>query len=133
MRRKGEASSKRTGLYYETQAAAFLEKQGYQILERNFLCPAGEIDLIAKEGEYLCFVEVKYRSERETGTPEEGGRRKKAETHFQGSPVLSYEAWGLGDTTPCRFDVVGIRPEGIRVTKMHFHLKGELVYGNKMG
>ena len=41
MRRKGEASSKRTGLYYETQAAAFLEKQGYKILERNFRCSAG--------------------------------------------------------------------------------------------
>ena len=77
MRRKGEASSKRTGLYYETQAAVFLEKQGYQILERNFRCPAGEIDLIAKEGGYLCFVEVKYRSERETGTPEEAVDAKK--------------------------------------------------------
>ena len=122
MRRKGEASSKRTGLYYETQAAAFLEKQGYQILERNFLCPAGEIDLIAKEGEYLCFVEVKYRSERETGTPEEAVDAKK-QKRISRAALFYLMKQGLGDTTPCRFDVVGIRPEGIRVNKNAFSFK----------
>ena len=122
MRRKGEASSKRTGLYYETQAAVFLEKQGYQILERNFRCPAGEIDLIAKEGEYLCFVEVKYRSERETGTPEEAVDAKK-QKRISRAALFYLMKQGLGDTTPCRFDVVGIRPEGIRVTKNAFSFK----------
>ena len=122
MRRKGEASSKRTGLYYETQAAVFLEKQGYQILERNFLCPAGEIDLIAKEGEYLCFVEVKYRSERETGTPEEAVDAKK-QKRISRAALFYLMKQGLGDTTPCRFDVVGIRPEWIRVTKNAFSFK----------
>lgn len=122
MRRKGEASSKRTGLYYETQAAVFLEKQGYQILERNFRCPAGEIDLIAKEGEYLCFVEVKYRSERETGTPEEAVDAKK-QKRISRAALYYLMKQGLGDTTPCRFDVVGIRPDGIRVTKNAFSFK----------
>ena len=122
MRRKGEASSKRTGLYYETQAAVFLEKQGYQILERNFRCPAGEIDLIAKEGGYLCFVEVKYRSERETGTPEEAVDAKK-QKRISRAALYSLMKQGLGDTTPCRFDVVGIRPDGIRVTKNAFSFK----------
>lgn len=122
MRRKGEASSKRTGLYYETQAAVFLEKQGYQILERNFRCPAGEIDLIAKEGEYLCFVEVKYRSERETGTPEEAVDARK-QKRISRAALYYLMKQGLGDTTPCRFDVVGIRPDGIRVTKNAFSFK----------
>ena len=122
MRRKGEASSKRTGLYYETQAAVFLEKQGYQILERNFRCPAGEIDLIAKEGGYLCFVEVKYRSERETGTPEEAVDAKK-QKRISRAALYNLMKQGLGDTTPCRFDVVGIRPDGIRVTKNAFSFK----------
>ena len=122
MRRKGEASSKRTGLYYETQAAVFLEKQGYQILERNFRCPAGEIDLIAEEGGYLCFVEVKYRSERETGTPEEAVDAKK-QKRISRAALFYLMKQGLGDTTPCRFDVVGIRPEGIRVTKNAFSFK----------
>lgn len=122
MRRKGEASSKRTGLYYETQAAVFLEKQGYQILERNFRCPAGEIDLIAKEGGYLCFVEVKYRSERETGTPEEAVDAKK-QKRISRAALYYLMKQGLGDTTPCRFDVVGIRPDRIRVTKNAFSFK----------
>ena len=122
MRRKGEASSNRTGLYYETQAAVFLEKQGYQILERNFRCPAGEIDLIAKEGGYLCFVEVKYRSERETGTPEEAVDAKK-QKRISRAALYYLMKQGLGDTTPCRFDVVGIRPDGIRVTKNAFSFK----------
>lgn len=122
MRRKGEASSKRTGLYYETQAAVFLEKQGYQILERNFRCPAGEIDLIAKEGEYLCFVEVKYRSERETGTPEEAVDARK-QKRISRAALYYLMKQGLGDTTPCRFDVVGIRPDRIRVTKNAFSFK----------
>ena len=122
MRRKGEASSKRTGLYYETQAAVFLEKQGYQILERNFRCPAGEIDLIAKEGGYLCFVEIKYRSERETGTPEEAVDAKK-QKRISRAALYYLMKQGLGDTTPCRFDVVGIRPDGIRVTKNAFSFK----------
>lgn len=122
MRRKGEASSKRTGLYYETQAAVFLEKQGYQILERNFRCPAGEIDLIAKEGGYLCFVEVKYRSERETGTPEEAVDAKK-QKRISRAALYYLMKQGLGDTTPCRFDVVGIRPDGFRVTKNAFSFK----------
>ena len=122
MRRKGEASSKRTGLYYETQAAVFLEKQGYQILERNFRCPAGEIDLIAKEGGYLCFVEVKYRSERKTGTPEEAVDAKK-QKRISRAALYYLMKQGLGDTTPCRFDVVGIRPDGIRVTKNAFTFK----------
>jgi len=122
VRRKGEASSKRTGLYYETQAAVFLEKQGYQILERNFRCPAGEIDLIAKEGGYLCFVEVKYRSERETGTPEEAVDAKK-QKRISRAALYYLMKQGLGDTTPCRFDVVGIRPDGIRVTKNAFSFK----------
>ena len=122
MRRKGEASSKRTGLYYETQAAVFLEKQGYQILERNFRCPAGEIDLIAKEGEYLCFVEVKYRSERETGTPEEAVDARK-QKRISRAALYYLMKKGLGDTTPCLFDVVGIRPDRIRVTKNAFSFK----------
>ena len=122
MRRKGQASSKRTGLYYETQAAAFLEKQGYKILERNFRCSAGEIDLIAREGEYLCFVEVKYRSKREAGTPEEAVDGKK-QKRISRAALYYLMRQGLGDTTPCRFDVVGIRPEEIRVTKNAFTFK----------
>ena len=54
-------SSRQVGRHYEKVAEKCLESQGYQILERNFSCRRGEIDLIAREGGYLVFVEVKYR------------------------------------------------------------------------
>jgi putative endonuclease len=46
----------------ESYAAKFLKKQGYKILERNFVASGHEIDIIAKKGEYPCFVEVKTRT-----------------------------------------------------------------------
>ena len=49
------------------QAAAYLKKKGYRILEANFRCRFGEIDLIARDGAYLVFIEVKYRSSLKDG------------------------------------------------------------------
>ena len=46
---------------YEKIAGEFLEKQGYRILEYNFRCRYAEIDIVAKDGEYLVFCEVKFR------------------------------------------------------------------------
>ena len=54
---------------YEQKAAEFLRREGYEILERNFRCRQGEIDLIAREGVYLVFVEVKYRRDGGSGAP----------------------------------------------------------------
>ncbi len=59
-----QQNKRQTGAAYEEQAARFLLEQGYQILERNYRCRQGEIDVIARDGSYLVFVEVKYRSSR---------------------------------------------------------------------
>jgi len=50
-----------TGQLGEQLATEYLEKNQYRILERNFRCPLGEIDIIAQMGEYLVFCEVKTR------------------------------------------------------------------------
>ena len=68
--RRGQESSKNIGNFYEHMAADYLEKQGYCILEKNFRSPKGEIDIIAKDEEYLCFIEVKFRSSEKNGSPE---------------------------------------------------------------
>jgi putative endonuclease len=66
------SSSKQSlGRWGEARAADFLETQGYQIVERNWRCELGEIDLIAKQAAVLVFVEVKARSSRLLGYPEE--------------------------------------------------------------
>jgi len=54
-----------TGKEGEKIAAAYLKKNGYRIIEINFRCPIGEIDIVAKEKDDLVFVEVKTRKSME--------------------------------------------------------------------
>ena len=65
------------GRWGEQQAAQYLESHGYKVLDRNWRCRRGEIDLVAKEGDVLVFVEVKTRRGRDYGTPEEALTRHK--------------------------------------------------------
>lgn len=53
----------------EAMAAEYLRENGYEILASQFRCRFGEIDLIARRGDILCFVEVKLRSDRRFGLP----------------------------------------------------------------
>ncbi len=64
-------SSKQTGNYGEDLAAQYLKKLGYKILERNYRIRGGEIDIVAKDGPTLVFVEVKTRYSHEFGNPVE--------------------------------------------------------------
>ena len=64
-------NSRETGKNYENKAVSFLEKNAFQILERNFNCRQGEIDIIGIHENCLVFVEVKYRKDRRKGSPEE--------------------------------------------------------------
>lgn len=51
-----EKNTRRIGAYYEEQAAQYLQSKGYTIIKRNYKTPYGEIDLIAKKPDLLCFV-----------------------------------------------------------------------------
>ncbi len=59
------------GILGEKLAKDFLKKRGYRITETNYRCPEGEIDIIAKHGDYLVFIEVRTKTTREFGSPEE--------------------------------------------------------------
>lgn len=61
----------------ENLAAAVLYAEGYEIVERNFRCPIGEIDLICRRNDTIFFVEVKTRAFTDFGTPEEAVCRQK--------------------------------------------------------
>lgn len=61
----------------EDKAVKYLEKQGYTIIERNFLCRQGEIDIIALDEKYLVFVEIKSRTSAEYGLPSESVTERK--------------------------------------------------------
>ena len=60
-----------TGILGEKLARDFLKKRGYRIWETNYRSPHGEIDIVAKHGDYLVFIEVRTKRSLEFGSPEE--------------------------------------------------------------
>jgi len=60
-----------TGILGEKLAKDFLKKRGYHILETNYRCPEGEIDIVARHKDCLVFVEVRTKKSLEFGSPEE--------------------------------------------------------------
>jgi len=91
----------------EELAARFLRARGYRILARNFRCPRGEIDLIARDGEIVVFVEIKGRSGDRFGSPLEAVTAvKRRRLERAAERYLGVSSLRLART---RFDVVGIR------------------------
>lgn len=103
------------GAWGEDQAAKYLKKKGFRVLERNWSCRWGEIDLIAANREYLIFAEVKLRkSDAFARAAEFVDRRKQARL------IAAAELWLSGHETERqpRFDVIEIyAPEGENTKK----------------
>ena len=68
-----------TGIRGEKLARDFLKKRGYHILETNYRCPEGEIDIIARHKDSLVFIEVRTKTSLEFGSPEESITAAKSE------------------------------------------------------
>jgi putative endonuclease len=94
------------GAAAERDAAQLLVAAGYQIVERNFRCKAGELDLIARDAGVLVFVEVRSRSDDEHGHAAEMVRRRKQRRVIR--VARYYVAAAEPDFERCRFDVVAI-------------------------
>lgn len=122
MRKKGKMGTgynrREVGARYEHIAGEYLKRLGFEILEYNYRCKKGEIDLIARDGEYLVFCEVKYRKDTRKGHPLEtvGIRKQKI---LSGCAIYYLMQKGLADI-PCRFDVVSIEGENIILIKNAF-------------
>lgn len=100
-------------------AAEFLKKHGLEILDRNYCIRGGEIDIIARDRDYLVFVEVKFRSTSLSGTSAEAIDGKKASRIRHAAAVYLYTR-GYPETTPCRFDAVAIDRDRITWVKDAF-------------
>ncbi|CDC50014.1 uPF0102 protein HMPREF0991_01614 [Clostridium sp. CAG:58] len=74
------------GSRYEQLAARYLEQKGMDVLELNYRCRTGEIDIIARDGGYLVFVEVKYRKTKRAGYALEAIDSRKAGRSTAGRP-----------------------------------------------
>ncbi len=112
-------NNRATGSHYEQKVAAYLQQQGFDILETNFRCRSGEIDLIARDGRYLVFVEVKYRSSGSAGYALEAIDARKAAQVRRVAAFYLYQH-RYPEETPCRFDAAGVDGEQITYIKNAF-------------
>jgi putative endonuclease len=90
----------------EDIAVGFLERAGYKVLDRNFRCRNGEIDIIALDGKSIVFVEVKTRSKENFGPPKLAVNWRKQKQLIR--VALTYLKQKRLMDRPARFDVVGI-------------------------
>ncbi|WP_340690250.1 YraN family protein [Hydrogenobacter thermophilus] len=104
----------RKGKEFEDLACKYLESLGYQILARNFYCKGGEIDIIAKDGDTLVFVEVKGAKAKSFGDPAERIDRIKMERLLR----CIEEYLSLCHTESVRLDALIIRGKDIE------HIRG---------
>jgi putative endonuclease len=89
----------------ENRAARYLRERGYKILIRNFRCPLGEIDIVARDGRTLVFVEVKTRAEDEPMPEDQVNGFKR----HQITKAAKYYLTRYGvPQPPSRFDVVAV-------------------------
>lgn len=96
--------SKRLGERGEDAAVAYLERSGFTIVERNWRCPAGEVDIIAFEGEALILCEVKTRKGVRKGTPEDAVTPAKQKRYKR--LAAAYVQFAGLDAVHIRFDVI---------------------------
>lgn len=112
-------NNRRLGEEKERFVCEWLEEHGYRILERNFRCRTGEIDIVAQEGGYLVFIEVKYRTDAAHGRPQEAVGRRKQRTVSR-TALFYLKRYRCVETTPVRFDVVGVSGETVFLCKNAF-------------
>ena len=111
-------NNRQVGDAHETRAVFELEKLGYKILERNFRCKIGEIDIIALHKGYLVFIEVKYRRNTKSGYAAEAVTWKKQQVI---SRVADYYIRTHCRKIPsCRFDVAALDGEAFTVYENAF-------------
>lgn len=100
-------NKRKVGADYEQRAADYLERSGFRIMDKNFYCRQGEVDLIGIHDRTLVFVEVKYRKDAGTGYPEEAVNFKKQEKICRTSDYYRFRHPELGNLQ-VRYDVVTI-------------------------
>jgi putative endonuclease len=112
-------SRRALGKLGEAAAAAYLRRNGVRILAANYVCAAGEIDLIGTEREALLFIEVKTRTSEAFGLPQLAVHQRKQQQ------IVRAAQWYLADRRipeiACRFDVVAVTfPPGDETPRIHW-------------
>lgn len=101
----------RTGTRGERAASLYLRLRGYRILERNYLCPLGEIDIVARKGGFIVFVEVRTRQAGALVDPIASINNIKL-AHIMDA-ARYFVIQGRTGTAPCRFDIITVSGRGL--------------------
>ena len=88
-------------------ACEYITSHGGEVIERNFSCRQGEVDIIARDDRYLCFIEVKFRKDENYGLPEEAVSLAKQKKICKVSEFYLYSKYKSFDI-PVRYDVLAI-------------------------
>ena len=94
------------GIQGENRAVAELERRGYAVVARRYRTRHGEIDVVARDGETIVFVEVKAKESTEFGSGADAVTARKQRRVI--SMAVDYLARNRLTSSPCRFDVVAI-------------------------
>ncbi|MCL2799100.1 MAG: YraN family protein [Endomicrobia bacterium] len=114
------------GFDKEKEAAKFLIKNGYKIIETNFNTKYGEIDIVAKHKDYLVFIEVKYRKSSDILSPQEAVTFQKQQKIIKSAIVYLKQNRIKSDI---KFDVVAINDNEITLIKSAFDIPESKYYG----
>lgn len=106
------SNSRQRGQHYEQMAADYLCRQGLTLIEKNFTCRQGELDLIMKDRSTLVFVEVKYRNNQYHGHAAESVTPFKMQKLIKAANLWMMKQGKPIDSTLFRFDVVAIHQQG---------------------
>lgn len=114
-----EQNKRKLGAKVEQLVRDYLSAHGFTILEMNYQCKQGEIDIIAKDKEYYVFIEVKYRNSTKYGTPHEAVGIAKQKRISKAAQYYLY-SHRLDEATPVRFDVAAVLENKITYYKNAF-------------
>ena len=106
------------GFLYELRAARWVKKRGYRLLERRYRARGGEIDLIARDGDAIVFIEVKARPDAPLGSgveAENGDKRRRVRS--ASAAYLQQKGW---NGRPCRYDILEFTRAGVQYMENAF-------------
>lgn len=124
MDKNARVNNRIIGANYESLAAEYLENSGYLIIKTNYNVRQAEIDIIARDGSTIVFVEVKYRSNEGSGHPLEAVNYKKQRRICRAAISYMMKNGLSPDNTSVRFDVIGILGKEITHVRNAFEYIG---------
>lgn len=123
--------NKLLGAFGEDMACSYLESKGYKMIERNFSCRAGEVDIIGIDGDTIAFIEVKSRTSVDYGNPSEAVSRSK-QSKIVKTALFYMTIHNLFDYM-CRFDVIEVLTDGTKEKTNINLIKNAFEYSGKYG